>query len=180
MRCDVTTWRLQVNEQRWYRRWAHSLVDPIGRRGNPRPCAVCAHRRARESLQPSPPTFTPFAQLRESLSFSPFRYSPLYPFFLSYLSFPLPFYIRCSGNVIVLITRAWTHPHMYAHVYRFSRASYTDSQVKTSGLHSYLCNDECLRDGSPPPPPPPRDITLPFSLPPKFIGACLHTLSRSI
>jgi len=133
MRCDVTTWRLQVNEQRRYRRWAHSLVDPIGRRGNPRPCAVCAHRRAANPPNPLLPP-SPLSRDSASLYLSPpfaallFIRSP----FLSYLPFPFPFYARaapCADN-----TR--THPHAY-------------SQVETC-LHLYLCNDECLRDRSPP------------------------------
>lgn len=91
--------------RRWYRRWAHSLVDPIGRRGNPRPCAVCAHRRARESLQPSPPTFTPFARVSIFLplsllsSLSVLHSSPIFRFL-----FPSTY------NVVVLITRAHDAP----------------------------------------------------------------------
>jgi len=89
MRHDVTTWRLQVNKQQdgGYRRWAHSLVDPIGRRGNPRPCAVCTRRRAREpslSPQPSPPL--PFRNFASLLSSSPFHQSPLYSFSIFHLS----------------------------------------------------------------------------------------------
>lgn len=114
--------------RRRYRRWAHSLVDPIGRRGNPRPCAVCAHRREPARIPPTLPSrrypfraapwvpiFLPLSLLS---TLSALRFSPIFRFL-----FPSTHAARAACRAdnthTNAPTRSQTHPH--AHIaHKFS------------------------------------------------------------
>lgn len=145
------------------RRWAHSLVDPIGQRGNPRPC-VRAHR---ESPPPDPYLYLFRDSTRVSIFLS---LSPRFPLYLRFT----PTHARASSVYLFLATRRQEHRRAA------DNAAHTQVHRACLHLHLYLHDDECMRVSV-----VCRDTSLPVLLSlvaPKLLAAyslAAHTLGYS-